>query len=125
MYAFLIAAACIVYIAAFIAALMLNGRESPKPGRVRVVAIFSGFALSGALLLIADNTVGQRPRGDVLWETVLYRAPDYLPLLLLVTASITCSHIFFAGSNARRADEHVAVPGRPRLPRDDESSARP
>ncbi|QPP05518.1 hypothetical protein G4Z16_02940 [Streptomyces bathyalis] len=123
MYSFLIVAACLIYAVAFIAALQLGGRDSPRPTRGHLTLIFGGLAVSGALLMIARNASFGPPQGDALWDTILNRAPDYVPMMIVITASIACSNVFFGGANRRAADRHIAVPGKPRLPGEDRGPA--
>ncbi|SCK45307.1 hypothetical protein [Streptomyces sp. WMMB 322] len=124
MYTALIIAAFVLYAAAFSAVMQLGGREARRPGRGRLTTIFGGLAVSGALLMTAGDIAGRPPLGDGLWHTVLNRAPDYIPWMIVITASITCGYLFFGrGSRPRDPDGHVTGPGTSRTPGEDPRSA--
>lgn len=123
MYPALVIVACVLFAATFVAVLGLGGRDAPKPARSRIVAIFGGLAVSLALLVTARSSGDRAALGDGLWGTILSRAPDYVPLMIFITASMTCSNLFFGNSEQRRADKHISVPGRPRLPGEEHGPA--
>lgn len=123
MYPVLVIVACVLFAATFVADLRFVGRDAPRPARSTLVAIFGGLAVSLALLMIARSLGGRAAPGDGLWGTILNRAPDYVPLMIFITASMTCSNLFFGNSEQRRADKHISVPARPKLPGEEHGPA--
>ena len=119
MYDSLIIAASLVYLVALFAELQLTGEDAGKTPPLRLAAIFTGLAVSAALVVTAEVAVAARHRagsGEGLLAKGVGLAAEYLPSLLVVTTILTSVDVIRTVRARRKADEHISTPGRPKLP---------
>ncbi|SCK32215.1 hypothetical protein H181DRAFT_02578 [Streptomyces sp. WMMB 714] len=119
MYDALIIAAFAVFVAALVAELRLTAEDARTTPPKQLAAILAGIAVSAALVATAELALpDSRSAGSEagLLAKGVGLAAEYLPHLLYVSTALVCVDVIRTWHARRRADGHIATPGRPKLP---------